>query len=73
MEQRTKKGYYGRNNPTNDLRLITLIESILSSPSYTRDLMTDQIREYITRYHRIKSLTDKMRYQIKVHIEKHRS
>lgn len=71
MEQKTKKGYYGKNNPTNDRKLIDKIDAMLTSPDYKRDMMTDQIREYVNRYKKIKSLTDKMRYQIKVHIEKH--
>ena len=57
----------------NDLALLKKIIDLMKSENYTEDNMSDKIRSYITRYNEISSLTDKMRYHMKMHLEKHRS
>lgn len=66
-----RKGFWGQTNKKNDQNLITRIKQLLASKNYKNDHMTDPIISYIFRYEKIKSLTDKMRYQIKTHIELH--
>lgn len=66
-----RKGYSGRNNKKNDQKLIERIKNLLNSENYAIDHMTDQIEKYVARYDKICSLTDKMRYHMKVHIELH--
>lgn len=68
----TKKGFFGNSNKKNDIELIRRIKELLASPNYKRDIMTEAIEGYISRYERIHSVTDKMRYHIKVHLEKHK-
>lgn len=67
----TKKGFFGRSNKRNDEILIDKISKVLDNEGYTYDHMTEAIMGYISRYKQIKSLTDKARHHIKVHIELH--
>jgi len=66
------KGFFGQTNKKNDLSLIKRITDLMGSVNYIHDSMTSVIRGYITRYNEIHSLTDKMRYHMKTHLEKHK-
>jgi hypothetical protein len=66
-----RNGYFGRNNKKNDQILIQRIKDLLKSREYKEDKVTATIVGYIERYDKIFSLTDKMRYEIKLHLELH--
>jgi hypothetical protein len=66
------KGFFGNSNKKNDLELIRRITELLASPLYKQDIMTEAIKSYIFRYNQIHSMTDKMRFIIKKHLELHK-
>lgn len=67
-----RKGFSGQTNKRNDEILIARIVALLNSDDYIFDHMTERIEEYVARYRRIHSLTDKSRFHIKCHLELHK-
>lgn len=66
-----KKGFFGRTNKTNDKKLVERVKRLLASKEYQYDHMTELIERYLVRYDKICSLTDKMRFHMKKHLEIH--